>query len=66
MKTGEITLLENVRFHSEETKGDKAFAESLSQLGDCFINDAFGTAHRAHSSTTVIKNSSQMIKCLGF
>ena len=54
MKTGEITLLENVRFHSEETKGDKAFAESLSQLGDCFINDAFGTAHRAHSSTTVI------------
>ncbi len=54
MKPGEITLLENVRFYSEETKGNKDFAKSLSQLGDCYVNDAFGTAHRAHSSTTVI------------
>ena len=51
---GEIILMENVRFHAEETNGDKFFAEKLSQLGTVFINDAFGTAHRAHSSTTII------------
>ena len=54
LKPGEVLLLENVRFHNEETAGDIDFARDLSKLGDCYINDAFGTAHRAHSSTTVI------------
>ena len=54
LKQGEVLLLENVRFHNEETTGDIDFARDLSKLGDCYINDAFGTAHRAHSSTTVI------------
>lgn len=51
---GEILLLENLRFHNEEEKGDEAFAEKLSKLGDAYVNDAFGTAHRAHASTAVI------------
>ena len=54
LKQGEVLLLENVRFHNEETTGDIDFARDLSKLGDCYINDAFGTAHRAHSSTTVV------------
>ena len=54
LKSGEVLLMENLRFHSEETKGDHAFAEQLAQLGTSFVNDAFGTAHRAHASTTVI------------
>ena len=54
LKPGEILLLENLRFHNEETEGDIAFAEELSKLADCYINDAFGTAHRAHASTTII------------
>ena len=54
LKPGEILLLENLRFHNEETEGDSVFAEELSKLADCYINDAFGTAHRAHASTTVI------------
>lgn len=54
LKPGEILLLENVRFHSEEEKGDAGFAEKLSKLGDAYVNDAFGTAHRAHASTAVI------------
>ncbi|PKF75129.1 phosphoglycerate kinase [Chryseobacterium sp. PMSZPI] len=54
LKPGEILLLENVRFHNEEEKGDEAFAEQLSKLGDAYVNDAFGTAHRAHASTAVI------------
>ena len=54
LNPGEILLLENLRFHNEETEGDIAFAEELSKLADCYINDAFGTAHRAHASTTVI------------
>ena len=54
LKPGEILLLENLRFHSEEEKGDEAFAEKLSKLGDAYVNDAFGTAHRAHASTAVI------------
>ena len=54
LKQGEVLLLENVRFHDEETTGDIDFARDLSKLGDCYINDAFGTAHRAHSSTTVV------------
>jgi len=54
LKPGEVLLLENLRFYKEEEKGDKAFAEKLSKLGDVYINDAFGTAHRAHASTAVI------------
>ena len=54
IKSGEVLLLENLRFHKEEEKGDKAFAEKLSKLGDVYVNDAFGTAHRAHASTAVI------------
>ena len=56
LKSGEVLLLENVRFHKEETEGDLNFAKQLSQLGDCYVNDAFGTAHRAHASTTIISN----------
>lgn len=54
LKAGEVLLLENVRFYKEETKGDEAFAEKLSKHGDIYVNDAFGTAHRAHASTTVV------------
>ncbi|MGM0580802.1 MAG: phosphoglycerate kinase [Bacteroidota bacterium] len=54
LKNGEVLLLENVRFHEGETKGDETFAEALSKLGNVYVNDAFGTAHRAHSSTTVV------------
>jgi phosphoglycerate kinase len=54
LKNGEVLLLENVRFHDGETKGDEAFAKALSKLGDVYVNDAFGTAHRAHASTTVV------------
>ena len=54
LQPGEVLLLENLRFHKEETKGDVAFAEQLAALGDVYVNDAFGTAHRAHASTTII------------
>lgn len=54
LKPGEVLLLENLRFYKEEEKGDEAFAEKLSKLGDVYINDAFGTAHRAHASTAII------------
>jgi len=54
MKPGEVLLLENLRFYKEEEKGDEGFAKKLAQLGDIYINDAFGTAHRAHASTAVI------------
>ena len=54
LQRGEILLLENLRFHKEEEKGDKSFAEKLAKLGDVYVNDAFGTAHRAHASTAVI------------
>jgi len=54
LKPGEILLLENLRFYKEEEKGDESFAEKLSKLGDVYVNDAFGTAHRAHASTAVI------------
>lgn len=50
---GDVLLLENVRFYDEETKGDEGFAEKLAALGDIYVNDAFGTAHRAHASTTI-------------
>jgi phosphoglycerate kinase len=54
MRAGEVLLLENLRFYKEEEKGDEQFAEKLSRLGDVWVNDAFGTAHRAHASTAVI------------
>jgi phosphoglycerate kinase len=54
LQPGEVLLLENLRFYKEEEKGDDAFAEKLSKLGDVYVNDAFGTAHRAHASTAVI------------
>jgi phosphoglycerate kinase len=54
LRPGEVLLLENLRFHKEEEKGDPAFAEKLSKLGDVYVNDAFGTAHRAHASTAII------------
>lgn len=54
LKPGEVLLLENLRFYKEEEKGDPAFAEKLAGLGDVYVNDAFGTAHRAHASTTIV------------
>jgi phosphoglycerate kinase len=54
LQPGEVLLLENLRFYKEEEKGDEGFAEKLSNLGDVYVNDAFGTAHRAHASTAVI------------
>lgn len=54
LRPGEVLLLENLRFYKEEEKGDEKFAEKLSKLGDVYVNDAFGTAHRAHASTAVI------------
>ena len=54
LKPGQVVLLENLRFYPEEEAGDEIFAKKLSTYGDCFINDAFGTAHRAHASTTII------------
>ncbi len=54
LKAGEVMLLENIRFYPGETKGDQALAEQLAQLGDCYVNDAFGAAHREHSSTATI------------
>ena len=65
LKPGEVLLLENLRYHPEETKGDLEFAESLSKLGDFYINDAFGTAHRAHASTTIIAQFFPDNKCFG-
>lgn len=54
LKPGQVVLLENLRFYPEEEAGDEIFAKKLSTYGDCYINDAFGTAHRAHASTTII------------
>ena len=54
LKAGEVLLLENLRFYKEEEKGDKNFAEKLAKLGDVYVNDAFGTAHRAHASTAIV------------
>jgi phosphoglycerate kinase len=65
LKPGQILLLENLRYHPEETKGDLGFAEALSKLGDFYINDAFGTAHRAHASTTIIAQFFPENKCFG-
>ena len=65
LQPGQVLLLENLRYHSEETKGDLGFAEALSKLGDFYINDAFGTAHRAHASTTIIAQFFPENKCFG-
>jgi len=63
---GEVLLLENLRFYKEEEKGDVAFAEKLSKLGDVYVNDAFGTAHRAHASTAVIAQFFPNAKYFGY
>ena len=63
---GEVLLLENLRFYKEEEKGDVAFAEKLSKLGDVYVNDAFGTAHRAHASTAVIAQFFPEAKVFGY
>jgi len=65
LQPGEVLLLENLRFYAEEEKGDVAFAEKLSKLGDIYVNDAFGTAHRAHASTTIIAQFFPAHKCFG-
>ena len=66
LNAGEVLLLENLRFYREETKGDVAFAKKLSQLGEVYINDAFGTAHRAHASTTIIAQFFPNDKLFGY
>jgi phosphoglycerate kinase len=65
LKAGEVLLLENVRFYKEETKGDEAFARKLADLGEIYVNDAFGTAHRAHASTTIAAGFFED-KCCGY
>ncbi len=66
LQPGEILLLENLRFYKEEEKGDETFAEKLSTLGDIYVNDAFGTAHRAHASTAVIAKFFPDAKMFGY
>jgi len=66
LKPGEVLLLENLRFYKEEEKGDVAFAEKLASLGDVYVNDAFGTAHRAHASTAVIAQFFPDAKYFGY
>jgi len=66
LKQGEILLLENLRYYAEETKGDRGFAEKLSKLADVYINDAFGTAHRAHASTAIIADFFPEHKLFGY
>src|ERR1700744_674750 len=63
---GQVLLLENLRFYKEEEKGDKDFAQKLAALGDVYVNDAFGTAHRAHASTSVIAQFFPNAKCFGY
>ena len=66
LQSGEVLLLENLRFHAEEEAGDEAFAEQLSKHGDIYVNDAFGTAHRAHASTTIVAKFFPGNKCFGY
>ncbi|KSA12823.1 phosphoglycerate kinase [Maribacter dokdonensis] len=66
LKNGEVLLLENLRYYNEEEKGDEGFAEKLSKLGDVYVNDAFGTAHRAHASTTIVAKFFPEAKCFGY
>src|ERR1700712_2711887 len=63
---GEVLLLENLRFYKEEEKGDVEFAKKLAALGDVYVNDAFGTAHRAHASTSIIAQFFPDAKCFGY
>jgi len=65
LRPGEVLLLENLRFHKAETEGDKGFAKQLAKLGDIYVNDAFGTAHRAHASTTIVAEFFPGQKCFG-
>ena len=65
LQAGQVLLLENLRFHAEEEAGDLAFAKELASLGDIYVNDAFGTAHRAHASTTIIAQFFPNDKCFG-
>ena len=65
LQPGEVLLLENLRFHEEETKGDEAFSAALAKLGTVYVNDAFGTAHRAHASTTIVAQFFSRKKCFG-
>ena len=65
LKAGEVLVLENLRFYKEETAGDKVFSEKLASIADCYVNDAFGTAHRAHASTTIIAQSFPNDKMFG-
>jgi len=66
LQSGEILLLENLRFYTEEENGDLEFSKKLASLGDIYVNDAFGTAHRAHASTTIIAQFFQEAKCFGY
>ena len=65
LQPGQILLIENLRFYKEEEAGDVAFAKELASLGDLYVNDAFGTAHRAHASTTIIAQFFPEHKCFG-
>ena len=65
LQNGEILVLENLRFYPEEEAGDVSFSKELASLGDVYVNDAFGTAHRAHASTTIIANEFPNDKCFG-
>ena len=65
LQPGQVLLLENLRFYAEEEAGDVAFAKKLASLGDIYVNDAFGTAHRAHASTTIIAQFFPELKCFG-
>ncbi len=66
MNNGDVLLLENLRFYAEEEKGDEFFAGQLAENGDCYLNDAFGTAHRAHASTAIIANFFPTDKYFGY
>ncbi|MFO0494320.1 MAG: phosphoglycerate kinase [Flavobacteriia bacterium] len=66
LKPGEVLMLENVRFYKQETAGTESFAEALAKHGDVYVNDAFGTAHRAHASTTVVANYFPNDKMFGY
>ena len=66
LQSGEVLLLENLRFHAEEEAGDESFAKELAKHGDIYVNDAFGTAHRAHASTTIVAKFFPENKCFGY
>jgi phosphoglycerate kinase len=66
LKPGEVLLLENLRFYKEEEKGDIEFSKKIAALGDCYVNDAFGTAHRAHASTAIIAQFFPKDKLFGY